>query len=104
MHSIIDYRTDDEIQGELGSRLRAYRLQQNRGVTEVAAQGGLNRNTVLNAEAGKNPRLGTIVRLLRVYGRLEALDAFLPIAAVSPLQLARRQGRPRRRARPRRHG
>lgn len=85
----------------LGARLRAYRLRQNRSVADVAREAGVNRNTVLNAEAGRNPRLDTIVKLLRVYGRLDAVDAFLPEPEVSPLELARRGGRVRQRARPR---
>ena len=82
----------------LGRRLQAYRLQQNRTVAELAAQAGLNRNTVLNAERGANPRLETIVRILRALNRLDALDAFLPPPALSPLQLIALRGKPRRRA------
>jgi transcriptional regulator with XRE-family HTH domain len=93
-----------EILRELGRRLRAYRLQQDLRLADVAARTGLNRNTIVNAEQGRNPRLGTIVRLLRAYGRLENLDAFLPIPAVSPLQLARSGGRVRQRARKPRDG
>ena len=104
MPKILSSNTDAEILRELGSRLRSYRLQQNLGIADVARQAGLNRNTILNAEAGKNPRLGTVVRLLRVYGRLEAFDAFLPPPTISPLQLLRTKGRVRQRARPRRHG
>lgn len=91
--------TDDEILGELGKRLRSYRLQQNVSVAEVAARAGVNPNTVVNVEAGGNARLKTIVRLLRVYGRIETLNAFLPPPQISPLQLARDRGRPRQRAR-----
>jgi transcriptional regulator with XRE-family HTH domain len=104
MASILDSNTGGEILVELGDRLRRYRLQQNLTVAAVAERTGLNRNTVLNAEAGRNPRLDTVVRLLRAYGRLEAVEAFLPEPPVSPLQVIRDKGRPRRRARPRRHG
>jgi putative transcriptional regulator len=91
--------TDDELMAELGARLRAFRLQQNTEVADVASRTGLNRNTILNAESGKNPRLSTIVRLLRAYGRLENLDAFLPPPGVSPLQLRKTRGQVRKRAR-----
>ena len=101
---MLDSNTTTEILAELGSRLRAYRLQRNLLVAEVAQRAGINRNTVLNAEAGKNPRLGTVVKLLRVYGRLEALDAFLPAPGVSPLQLVKDKGRVRGRASRRRDG
>lgn len=104
MPTITAQTTDDEILHELGKRLRAYRLQQNLSVAVVAERAGLNPNTVVNAEAGKNSRLTTILRLLRVYGRIETANAFLPPPQVSPLQLARRKGRPRQRARTRKDG
>ncbi len=97
--SMMDVMTDGEVVREIGSRLRAYRLLANVGVAEVAARAGLNRNTVLRSEAGANPRIGTVVRILRALGRLDAVDAFLPAPAVSPLQLLRTGGQPRRRAR-----
>jgi transcriptional regulator with XRE-family HTH domain len=97
-------QTDAEVVREIGRRLRAYRLQGNVSAAEVAARAGVNRNTVVNAERGANPRIGTVVRILRALGRLEALDAFLPPPALSPLQLMRSAGRPRQRARGRRGG
>ena len=104
MPNILDNKTDDELLAELGTRLRTYRLQRNVSVAEVASKAGLNRNTVLNAEAGKNPRLGTVIKLLRVYGRLETPPAFLPRPGISPLQLVRDKGRVRERASRRRDG
>ncbi len=90
--------TNLELLRALGGRLRAARLQANLGAADVAARAGLNRNTVVNAERGANPRLATVVAILRVLGRLDALDGFLPEPALSPLDLARRAGRPRQRA------
>jgi transcriptional regulator with XRE-family HTH domain len=104
MSIISDFNTDGEVLAEVGERLRWYRLRLNLTVADVATRTGLNRNTVLNAEAGRNPRLETVVRLLRAYGRLEALDAFLPVPAVSPLQVIRDKARERRRAGRRRDG
>ena len=104
MPTITDALTDAEILTEIGSRLRSYRLQQNVTVATVAKRAGLNPNTVVNAEGGKNPRMMTVLRLLRVYGRIESVNAFLPSPPVSPLQLASRRGRPRQRARTRLDG
>jgi len=39
-----------------------------------------------------------------VYGRIEAVNAFLPPPQISPLQLVRQKGRVRKRARPRKDG
>lgn len=92
-------RTDQEIVQEMGSRLRAYRLQQNTTIKELSKTAGLNPNTIVNAEAGKDPRISTLVRILRALGRLDAVDNFLPAPGISPLQLVKLQGKPRQRAR-----
>lgn len=95
----IDIKTDDEILQEFGSRLRTYRLQLNLSQEELAVRAGVNRSTIRDAELGRDFQLTTLVKLLRVLGRLGDLDAFLPAPSVSPIQLMKRQGKPRQRAR-----
>src|SRR5690606_29638934 len=90
--------TNDEILAELGRRLERYRLQQNRTLADVARQAGVGLRTAARAEAGENPTLATMVKLLRALGRLEALDSFLPEPLVSPIQLAELSGKQRQRA------
>jgi len=88
---------------ELGDRLRGYRLQQNRRVADVAREAGVPPRSINRLEAGENPTLATVIRVLRALGRLDALDSFLPVPTVSPIQLAALAGRHRQRAsRPRR--
>ena len=99
MHTTINIKRDKEILRELGARLRVYRLSRNLPVAALAEQAGLSRNTVGNAEAGRDPRLSTLIRILRVLGRLDSLDAFLPAPTVSPMGLLETKGKPRRRAR-----
>ena len=101
---MIGVMSDQEVLEELGRRLRVHRLQRDLGAAEVAERAGLNRNTVVNAEAGANPRLGTVVKILRVLERLDALDAFLAPPGVSPMQLMKTAGKPRMRARRRPRG
>lgn len=90
--------TNDEILAELGRRLERYRLQQNRTLADVAREAGVGLRTAARAEAGENPTLATMVKLLRALGRLEALDSFLPEPLVSPIQLAELSGKQRQRA------
>lgn len=99
MINMSNVNTNKEIMTEIGRRLRQYRLQQNIPIAEVARNAGLSAPTVINVENGRNPRLGSIVRVLRALGRLESLDAFLPDPLVSPIQLASLKGRGRQRAR-----
>lgn len=87
-----------EILVECGSRLRRYRLQQNRELEEVARTAGVGLRTAARAESGENPTLATLIKLLRALGRLDALDAFLPPALPSPIQMAKLAGRVRERA------
>ncbi len=96
---VIGIKTDNEILKELGGRLRTYRLQLNLSQAELATRAGVGRTTIRDAELGKDSQLSTLVRLLRALGRLGDLDAFLPPPSVSPIQLMKRQGKPRQRAR-----
>ena len=96
---VITYKTDSEILKELGGRLRSYRLQMNVTQAELATRAGVSRTTIRDAEFGKDSQLSTLVKLLRALGRLDNLDAFLPAPSVSPIQLMKRQGKPRQRAR-----
>lgn len=84
-------KTDRELMKAIGARLRALRTRE--PLASVAARAGLNKETVSRAEHGDNPTLLTIVRLLRVYGRLGALDAFVPEPDISPMALVRARGR-----------
>jgi transcriptional regulator with XRE-family HTH domain len=97
-YSINPTTTTDVVLAELGRRLQRYRLQQNRTVRDVAAAAGIGVRTLDRAEAGDNPTLATVVRILRALGRLDALESFLPAPLVSPLELAAMSGRERQRA------
>lgn len=82
-------RPDPEIMEELGRRLARTRKSRQLTQAEAAQQAGLGRATVSRAERGENPNLLTLVRLLRVYGRLDVLEVFLPEPEVSPMSLVR---------------
>lgn len=84
-------RLDSEIMADVGKRLRA--LRRDRGMTqsEVADRAGLSRHTLYRAEQGDNPTLMTLVRLLRAYGRLAALDGFIPPTEISPMARLRKR-------------
>jgi putative transcriptional regulator len=82
---------------ELGERLKQARLNADMTQVEVAERAGVTRKSVLNAEKGK----ATLEVLIAIMGALKLtaqLDNFLPVQDVSPLQLAKLQGRKRQRA------
>lgn len=77
--------TDQEILAEIGERLRALRKARDLTQSEAALQAALARSTISQIEQGENPTLETVIRLLRVYGSLAALDTFIPEPEVSPM-------------------
>lgn len=90
--------TTNEVLHEIGARLQALRLQQNMTAKQLAQLAGVSLGTVNRAESGANVSLETMIRLLRAVNRLDALEDFLAIPLVSPLQLVAMRGRERQRA------
>lgn len=90
--------SDETVLSEVGSRLRRERLDRNLTIAEVAERSGVSERTIRTVEAGHSFTMGTLLALLRTYGLLSRLDALLPDAGPSPIQLAERQGEPRQRA------
>lgn len=82
---------------ELGERLKQARLNQNLTQAEVAESVGVSRRQVMNAEKGK-AQLEVFVAILAALNLTSHLELFLPKQQISPLQLARLQGRQRQRA------
>ena len=93
--------TDAEIMQWLGRRLRALREAQGLTAIEAAQQSGLSRRTIYRAEQGQNPTLETLVRLLRLYGRVNSLLELAPepeaspMAWIQPALVRRAKARPR---------
>lgn len=90
--------TDQAILQELGRRLRRRRLDRNLTQDEVATRAGINRTTVGELERGSSGTLLTLLQVLRAVDALDGIETLLPDTGPSPLELARRQGRVRRRA------
>lgn len=82
---------------ELGERLKQARLNQNLTQSEVAEFAGVARKTVINAEKGK-AQLDIFIAIMQALDLTDQLDLFLPKQTISPIQLARLQGKKRQRA------
>lgn len=90
-NSSLTSATDTEVMQTLGHRLRALRQSQGLTTIDAAGRAGLSRRTVYRAERGDNPTLQTVVRLLRLYGRIDALDTFIVEPELSPMALLERK-------------
>jgi putative transcriptional regulator len=89
--------TDKGIGAEIGSRIRSLRLRMNLTQQQLSDATALSLNTIKSLEAGKG-KLSSLIAVLRALGVLDAMDGFIPEVSISPLQLARRQGKKRQRA------
>ena len=97
--------TDEALLRLLGERFAQLRLSKNLTQAQLAEQAGLGLRTVQRLELGKAAtQLSGFVRVCRVLGILERLDALLPAQTASPIaQLAqqkqlKRYGQQRKRA------
>ena len=90
--------SDKAVMTLIGERVQKERLNQNLTQRKLAERAGIGVRTVKSLEAGERTTVETLIRTLRALGRLGALDTFLPEPGLSPLQLAKLQGRERQRA------
>lgn len=89
--------SDNGILQELGQRLRVLRLRKNISQKELATATQLSLNTIKSLESGQG-KLASLIAVLRELGALDQLDNLIPDLAISPLQLAKQQGKQRARA------
>ena len=85
------------IEEELGRRIRALRLRKNITQKELAEATTLSLNTIKSLESGSG-KLSTLIAVLRELGALDHLNSFIPEPSISPIQLAKMQGKGRERA------
>ena len=96
----IDHKMTDEVLLRLvGERLSGCRLARNLTQQQLAEQAGLGLRTVQRLELGAAAtQLSGFIRVCRVLGLVENLEAFIPQPAVSPMAQLQQAGRKRQRA------
>ncbi len=82
----------------IGEKIRRYRLNRNMSRKEVSQICGVSLMSVVRLEEGAGSTLSNFIRILSALDALESFDAFLPLPAISPLQLAKLEGKVRERA------
>jgi len=90
--------TTSAVLAELGARLARQRLERDLTQDELATEAGVGRATLQRLESGQSVQLTSLVRLLRVLGLLDGLDAVVPEPVPSPIERLKMQGRRRQRA------
>lgn len=89
--------SDQQILNLIGERLRRGRLRQDLTQAQLAERSGIATTTIQSLEQGKG-RLDSLVSTLRALNQLNNLEQFLPDPGISPLQVAKSQGKIKQRA------
>ena len=94
--------TPEELEADLGERLRTLRIHRNMEQTTVAGRAGISVRTLRNLETGNGSSLRTLIEVLRALGREQWLETIAPVPTISPLMLTREAKARQRASKPRR--
>ena len=78
---------NQQIEAEIGIRVRRRRLEMNINQTELAARAGLTRRTISSLENGQGCTLSTLIALVRALHVMDWLEGFLSESEINPLEL-----------------
>ena len=92
------FMSDQEIEKEIGQRIKTLRLNRNITQQELSENTQLSLSPIKSIEKGQG-KISTLIALLREFDMLDNIDALIPKPQISPIQLFERQGKQRRRAR-----
>ena len=84
---------------ELGKRIRQERIAAELKQQELADRAAVSTDTLSALENGRPVSTEKLARILRSLGHVDVLENILPPAVVSPLDLQKLAGRPRKRVR-----
>jgi transcriptional regulator with XRE-family HTH domain len=99
--SSIQFKSPQELQIELGLRIRQLRLSRNIDQRAVAEKAGVTRAALQNLEAGRGSSVQTLLRTLKALNYLEGIEMLAPQPTVNPLALLKTKTPPQRARHPR---
>ena len=99
---MIDYfMTNEALLLYVGKQMRQMRINARLSQQQLAERAGVSRSTITQVENGKGMKMESVIAILRVLNKLEILNNFETQALVSPLLIAKFQGKIPKRIRPR---
>jgi transcriptional regulator with XRE-family HTH domain len=96
--SDLSFKSLEELQIELGKRVRQLRLFRNMDQRTVAERAGISKSAFRHLEGGHGSSVETLLRVLKALDFLEGIEMLAPQPTVNPLALVRRS-RPQQRVR-----
>ena len=100
---MIDYfMTNAALLQYVGKQMQQMRINARLSQQQLAERAGVSRSTITQVENGKGMKLESVVAMLRALNKLEILNTFETEALISPLLIAKLQGKIPQRIRTRR--
>lgn len=94
--SDLSYKSPQELQIDLGRRVRQLRLFRNLGQRATAEKAGISHGALRTLEAGKGSSVQTLLRILKALDFLQGIEMLAPEPTVSPLAMVRTSKPPQR--------
>lgn len=84
---MFELTSDEQVEAELGKRLRRRRVERGLNQSELATKAGVARRTISSVENGEGCTMATFIALMRGLGDVAQLEALLPDPGISPIAL-----------------
>jgi transcriptional regulator with XRE-family HTH domain len=97
----IKFRSSEELQTDLGKRMRQLRLSRNLDQRTTAEKAGIAERALRNLETGRGSSVQTLLRTLKALDYTQGIEMLAPDVTVNPLALLRTAKPPQRVRRPR---
>ena len=94
--SDMQFKSPQELQIELGRRMRQLRLSRNIDQRAAAEKAGVTRAALQNLEAGRGSSVQTLLRILKALNYLEGIEILAPQPTINPLALLKTKTLPQR--------
>jgi|HubBroStandDraft_5_1064220.scaffolds.fasta_scaffold339665_1 transcriptional regulator with XRE-family HTH domain len=94
--SDLSFKSPQELQIELGKRVRQLRLSRNLGQRATAEKAGISHGALRTLEAGQGSSVQTFLRTLKALDFLQGIEMLAPEPTVSPLAMVRTSKTPQR--------
>ncbi len=92
----LQFMTSEELASEVGSRLRALRIDRRIEQADLAERAGVSVKALRSLELGHGSTLETFLRALKGLEALDGLEALAPRPTINPLALVDHRRAPRR--------
>jgi transcriptional regulator with XRE-family HTH domain len=83
----MDFKDPEELQADLGERLRRLRLSRNMDQRTTAGKAGISEKALRNLETGRGSTVETLLRTLKALDHLQGMEMLAPEVRVDPLAL-----------------